>query len=225
MTETASLFRPFRSSLVQLCRCVRTGIPARDGVSHGFAGQDRHIDRDRIRSISGPICRKSSQYERWDIRRRPARRRSSICAECLRQSFSVNHRSDQVPADAKKLADASRSVGLSGKSSHVWPDQFGGRFDWMIFDQLRGTKRFLSRHAQVYLANVDPSSCCVGSAAGSTQWRLGTDASGFDNLYLAGTWIDTGFNTECIEAAVMSGMQRQPAPSPAQALRFPGEVF
>ena len=32
-------------------------------------------------------------------------------------------------------------------------------------------------------------------------------AFGFANLKLAGCWIDTGFNTTCIEAAVMSGMQ------------------
>ena len=30
---------------------------------------------------------------------------------------------------------------------------------------------------------------------------------GFAHLVLAGAWTDTGLNTECIEAAVMSGMQ------------------
>jgi hypothetical protein len=36
---------------------------------------------------------------------------------------------------------------------------------------------------------------------------LKAQQSGFANLTLAGCWIDTGFNTTCIEAAVMSGMQ------------------
>ena len=29
----------------------------------------------------------------------------------------------------------------------------------------------------------------------------------FGQLFLAGAWIDTGFNAECIEAAVISGKQ------------------
>jgi hypothetical protein len=76
----------------------------------------------------------------------------------------------------------------------------------------------------VYRANVDPSSCCVGSPAGSTQWRLATDASGFGNLYLAGAWIDCGFNTECIEAAVISGLQAARAVAGA-SFAIPGENF
>ena len=54
---------------------------------------------------------------------------------------------------------------------------------------------------------VSPAECCVVSAAGKTRYRLKSGDSGFANLKLAGTWVDTGFNTECIEAAVMSGMQ------------------
>ncbi len=83
----------------------------------------------------------------------------------------------------------------------------GGCFDWSILFDPKDAKGACRIDAQVYRANIDPSSCCVASSAGSTQWRLAADASGFDNLYLAGAWIDTGFNTECIEAAVISGMQ------------------
>ena len=60
---------------------------------------------------------------------------------------------------------------------------------------------------QVIKANVDPWACCAGSPAGSTRWRLPADGSGFAHLFLAGAWIDSGFNVECIEAAVMSGRQ------------------
>ena len=61
-----------------------------------------------------------------------------------------------------------------------------------------------------------------------------SDESGFSNLFLAGTWLRTGLNVSCVEAAVMSGMQcaraisgspheivgeyflqRPPAPTPA----------
>jgi uncharacterized protein with NAD-binding domain and iron-sulfur cluster len=42
---------------------------------------------------------------------------------------------------------------------------------------------------------------------GTTQYRLDPGHSGFDNLYLAGSWTQTGFNVECVEGAVMSGMR------------------
>jgi len=53
---------------------------------------------------------------------------------------------------------------------------------------------------------------------------LGTDAYGVDPLFLAGTWIDTGFSTECVEAAVMSGMQAARAIVGDQR-EIPGERF
>jgi uncharacterized protein with NAD-binding domain and iron-sulfur cluster len=42
---------------------------------------------------------------------------------------------------------------------------------------------------------------------------LKTDASEYDNLFLAGDWIDTGYNMGCAEVAFMSGLMA------AQALR------
>jgi hypothetical protein len=83
-----------------------------------------------------------------------------------------------------------------------------GYFNWNILYVLR--KRLVGDgrlEDQVVNSNVDPAACCVSSAPGTTAWRLKCDESGFAHLYLAGSWIDTGFNTECIETAVMSGMQ------------------
>jgi hypothetical protein len=94
------------------------------------------------------------------------------------------------------------------KSRILWPlTSRDANFNWnVLFDpeEREGECRI---DYQVVKANVDPSTCCAGSPAGSTQWRLRTDRSGFGHLFLAGAWIDTGFNTECIEAAVMSGKQ------------------
>ena len=42
---------------------------------------------------------------------------------------------------------------------------------------------------------------------GSTQHRLKTDQTGYNNLYIVGDWIENGFNSGCIEASTMSGMQ------------------
>jgi len=46
----------------------------------------------------------------------------------------------------------------------------------------------------------------VQSVPGSDRYRMKTDATGYDNLYVVGDWIDCGFNTGCVEAAVMSGL-------------------
>jgi uncharacterized protein with NAD-binding domain and iron-sulfur cluster len=47
----------------------------------------------------------------------------------------------------------------------------------------------------------------VQALPGTDEYRLRADASGYDNLYLAGDWIDSGLNAGCIEAAVLSGLQ------------------
>jgi uncharacterized protein with NAD-binding domain and iron-sulfur cluster len=54
---------------------------------------------------------------------------------------------------------------------------------------------------------VDPSDRYVQALPGSDAYRLRADGSGFDNLFLAGDWIDTGLNAGCIEAATLGGLQ------------------
>ena len=61
--------------------------------------------------------------------------------------------------------------------------------------------------AQFLRANVDPSDRYVLSLPGTGRHRLRADESGYDNLVLAGDWIDSGLNAGCIEAAVISGVQ------------------
>lgn len=62
-------------------------------------------------------------------------------------------------------------------------------------------------HAQYFRANIDATEQYVLSEAGTSQYRLKAGDSGFENLVLAGDWIDTGFNVGCIEAAAMAGLQ------------------
>lgn len=59
---------------------------------------------------------------------------------------------------------------------------------------------------QFYKANIDPSERYVLSVPGSGRHRLKTDGSGFRNLFLAGDWIETGYNMGCVECAVISGL-------------------
>jgi hypothetical protein len=96
---------------------------------------------------------------------------------------------------------------LENEALKLWPMAGDGRFDWNVLFDRRGRDRVPRVDAQVLTANVDPCACCVSSAAGTTRWRLKAGESGFAHLTLAGAWTDTGLNTECVEAAVMSGMQ------------------
>jgi uncharacterized protein with NAD-binding domain and iron-sulfur cluster len=70
-------------------------------------------------------------------------------------------------------------------------------------ERRRGEERMRS---QYWRANVSPSELYVGSWHDTNQYRMKAGNSGFENLYLAGDWIDTGFNMGFVEAAVMSGM-------------------
>ena len=45
------------------------------------------------------------------------------------------------------------------------------------------------------------------SVPGSAPYRLRADESGYDNLSLAGDWIETGLNAGCIEGATLGGLQ------------------
>jgi uncharacterized protein with NAD-binding domain and iron-sulfur cluster len=68
-----------------------------------------------------------------------------------------------------------------------------------------GQERFDS---QYWRPNIDPSERYVLALAGTTQYRLRTNESGYQNLILTGDWIRNGFNTPgCIESAVISGRQ------------------
>lgn len=112
------------------------------------------------------------------------------------------------PARARALAKEG-AIGLLGhRIGELWPA--AGRpgsfaWHWLSDPQQRvGVARF---DFQYWRANVDPSDRYVLSVAGSAQYRLPSDGSGFANLYLAGDWLKTGLDAGCIEAAVMGGMQ------------------
>jgi len=98
---------------------------------------------------------------------------------------------------------------LRDNVGHFWPGAVGesGAFRWDLLagggDRI-GEDRFDS---QFWRANVDPSERYVLSLPGSDKHRLRTDQSGYDNLVLAGDWIDCGLNAGCLEAAIMAGLE------------------
>jgi uncharacterized protein with NAD-binding domain and iron-sulfur cluster len=97
---------------------------------------------------------------------------------------------------------------LTGAAAYVWPKVGGaGTFDWdALVDpgECSGIERFDS---QYWRANFVPTEQYVVSFVDTTKYRLKSDQSGFDNLYLVGDWTLNGFNAGCIEAATMSAMQ------------------
>jgi len=101
---------------------------------------------------------------------------------------------------------------LNQYSAHLWPktSESGvlNSFQWSFLASSSsgtGVDRFDS---QYWRANIDPSERYVLALAGTTEYRLRTNESGFSNLFLAGDWIRNGFNSPgCIESAVISGRQ------------------
>ncbi len=78
---------------------------------------------------------------------------------------------------------------------------------WPAAADANGDFRSELVHARYWRANVDPSDRYVQSLPGTSQYRLPADGSGFENLFLAGDWIDSGLNAGCIEAAALGGLQ------------------
>lgn len=148
------------------------------------------------------------EYQRRASSRAQPRSLHYFC-DVFQSSLYRRRRSEtDTPARAERAAIDAAIGWFENYAGSIWQGAGEpGRFDWSLLfanGRLSGSARLES---QVVHANVDPSGCCVSSAAGTTAWRLKTDQSGFAHLYLAGSWIDTGLNTECIEAAVMSGRQ------------------
>jgi hypothetical protein len=110
---------------------------------------------------------------------------------------SVLPEADAEPATAaRRLADTARGF-LEHGTRHIWPRMRpdGSEFRW---------REVLATYART---NIDPSDRYVQSLPGSGVHRIAADASGFDNLAIAGDWTDSGLNAGCIEAAVISGLQ------------------
>lgn len=90
-------------------------------------------------------------------------------------------------------------------------------FDWHALSSvkdpaLQGPERI---EAQYWRVNIDPSERYVLSVTGSSKYRLTAGGSGFENLFLAGDWIETGINAGCMEATFSSGLEASRAISNA----------
>lgn len=71
---------------------------------------------------------------------------------------------------------------------------------------------------QSFRANCGPIEAYTMATAGTLRFRLRTDESGYENLYLAGDWIRNGFIIGAVEGAVLGGLQASRAISGHPAL-------
>jgi uncharacterized protein with NAD-binding domain and iron-sulfur cluster len=116
-------------------------------------------------------------------------------------------------ADPRDVVRANAVRFLEHRSPMLWPGAVGadGGFRWDLLCGNESDSAAASAQArfgsQYWRANTDPSDRYVQSLPGTDPHRLRADGSGFDNLFLAGDWIDTGLNAGCIEAATLGGLQ------------------
>ena len=144
-------------------------------------------------------------FEDWPDDERPLTA-TSFCAALPETAI-------REAAEPREVVRANAVRFLESRGPMLWPggvDADGG-FRWDLLcghgpasAAPSGQARFDS---QYWRANVDPSDRYVQSLPGSGGHRLRADGSGFDNLFLAGDWIDTGLNAGCIEAATLGGLQ------------------
>jgi uncharacterized protein with NAD-binding domain and iron-sulfur cluster len=60
---------------------------------------------------------------------------------------------------------------------------------------------------QYFTANIDPSNRYTLAWPGTDKYRLKTNESGFENLYLAGDWTNFGLNVGHLEGTCISGIR------------------
>jgi uncharacterized protein with NAD-binding domain and iron-sulfur cluster len=141
------------------------------------------------------------QHEDWPDGERPA----AVAYLCSTLGDDIARQ----PSGAKAVVYRHAIEFLDRRAGAVWPravDKAGG-FRWDLLVGGGNAEGPARLDSQYWAANVDPSDRYVQSPPGSTVHRLRADETGYDNLFLAGDWINCGLNAGCIEAAVMGGLQ------------------
>lgn len=122
------------------------------------------------------------------------------------------------PAEQQQKINGQAINWLNENTATLWPKattkENPNGLNWNLLVDLedeQGEQRFYS---QFWRINITPSERYVLSIPGSYQFRLKADSSrwdnrprGFNNLYLTGDWVDNSFNSGCVEATTMAGMQ------------------
>jgi uncharacterized protein with NAD-binding domain and iron-sulfur cluster len=140
-------------------------------------------------------------HEQWPANDRPA----SVAYLCGTLADEIA----AEPATARAAVRRHTVEFLEHRARDLWPSAVDGtgRFRWDLLAGSDGCDDASRLDSQYWTANVDPSDRYVQSTPGSLRHRPRADESGYDNLFLAGDWVNCGLNAGCIEAAVMAGLQ------------------
>jgi uncharacterized protein with NAD-binding domain and iron-sulfur cluster len=112
---------------------------------------------------------------------------------------------EEADENAKCSAYTSFTADMPLLWKNLVDDDGNIRWDWLVnYNNKEGKACF---DGQFFRANWTPTERYTLSLANTTQYRIKTDATGYNNLYIVGDWIDNNFNSGCIEACTMSGMQ------------------
>ncbi|HYU35715.1 MAG TPA: FAD-dependent oxidoreductase [Thermoanaerobaculia bacterium] len=113
------------------------------------------------------------------------------------------------PASRREAARRDAVRFLDRHIGHLWPRAVrpGGGFRWELLvppgkERPAGPARFAT---QFWTANVNPTDRYVLTLPGTARDRISPLDNSYDNLTVAGDWTACGFNSGCVEAAVMSG--------------------
>ncbi|ACA87712.1 NAD(P)-binding protein [Shewanella woodyi] len=119
--------------------------------------------------------------------------------------------SDTQFAQQKTEEAKAGAIGQLKAQIHKLWGNVGESFPWQWLHDPQNRQGEARFDSQYWRANVDPSERYVLSVKGSSQYRIDTDGTGIDNLFVTGDWIKTGINAGCVEAATMAGMHTSKA--------------
>ena len=117
------------------------------------------------------------------------------------------------PERQREIVRANAVRFLERDVRHLWPraiDQAGGfRWDFLIDADGKpgavGDADAARFRTQYWRANVDPSDRYTLALPGSSVYRISPLDPTYDNLTVCGDWTACGFNSGCVESAVISG--------------------
>ena len=160
--------------------------------------------------------------ESWEIK---GPKYSAIMGGVLPGPARIPPRHDRrFPTDMQERVKDNAQAFTESGAAVMWPKIAApGSFDWQAVWAPPGVLGANKLESQYLRANIDPDQRYTLSVAGSTKYRLRTDGSGYDNLYLAGDWIDNPGNVGGFESTIMSGRLAARAISghPATIARVP----
>ena len=112
------------------------------------------------------------------------------------------------PQQENELVKQNMLYYIKNDLRHIIPAAFDsdGNFDWNLLVDLENREGEERINGQFFKANIDSSERYVLSLKGSSKFRLKTDESGFENVYLTGDWIQNNMNAGFVEGAAVSGL-------------------